>query len=421
MKLLWHMPTLRRAGCGLSRRAIRLALGLRKFGIETVLAVHAEKTDAPRDELESIPIRRHRPRRRSAAHWSLQAAAKSRSARALARELQEDHEVFVTCQAEMVSAYAARDARRPVVFVCGGLTCLHRGDLDRSLNALRRLPFMLDAGIKHRNESAALAKADCVVFDSRSTLESATRHHHPGRAGWSVIHGAVDAAEFAPPTDREREAARSRYKFEAQDAVIAWTGRLSPEKNVPLLLSSLARCRLPRINLLLAGDGPEREPLESLARSLSLSSRVRFAGMMDDVRPCLHAADVFAFPSTGESCGCSLIEAMACGLPVIVLRPDRERVCTAGEEIIEHGRTGWLVDANEPAAFAEGLDRLAGDEFLRRRLATAGRAAVIGEFDWSSAAAKFAELLLALRQGALPGRPRWLVRFGGGAPPILMR
>ena len=123
---------------------------------------------------------------------------------------------------------------------------------------------------------------------------------------------------------------------------------------------------------------------------------VRFTGEQVDVRPFLHAADIFAFPSRGESFGVSLVEAMACGLPCVALRPDNSGIRSASDEIIEHGRTGLLVDEPSPRAFAATLDLLALDGEGRRRCGEAGWARACEHFTWTAGARRLADLISKL-------------------------
>ncbi|HZD42680.1 MAG TPA: glycosyltransferase family 4 protein, partial [Methanomicrobiales archaeon] len=106
----------------------------------------------------------------------------------------------------------------------------------------------------------------------------------------------------------------------ASDVIFA--GRLIPEKNVDVLLSALVLVReqLPQIHCLVIGDGPEKDDLEKLSTRLGLSGTVTFTGFLesqDTVIGAMKASKVFVFPSSQESFGIAVLEAMACGIPVI--------------------------------------------------------------------------------------------------------
>ncbi len=103
---------------------------------------------------------------------------------------------------------------------------------------------------------------------------------------------------------------------------VLFAGRLIPEKHVDLLIEAVASCaaELPGIRCLIIGDGPERERLEALARTLQVAGQVTFTGMLpthDAVISRMKSATVFAFPSTREGFGIAALEALACGLVLV--------------------------------------------------------------------------------------------------------
>ncbi|MFD0684268.1 glycosyltransferase [Actinomadura fibrosa] len=130
----------------------------------------------------------------------------------------------------------------------------------------------------------------------------------------TVIPNGIDAAAFAFDPAR-RAAARLRYGIGRDERIAGAVGRLVPTKRFDLLVEAVAG--LAGMRLLLVGDGPARVPLERLARDLGAADRVIFAGATDDVPGVLAAMDVFAAPSTQETFGLGVLEALAAGLPVL--------------------------------------------------------------------------------------------------------
>lgn len=399
MKILWHMPTLRRAMCGLSIRAVELARRLQGLGHTVSFVVDREKTDVVTGNCQGMPVRRLSVRKGHVLHWSLQAVARRRAAKCIVRQLGSGHDLMVSCQPEVVAAYATLRAREPLVYVCGGTTLLHdMADRARqaTLPAIRRLPFVIDRGLKRHNESRAFARADLVIVDSLHTRDLVAHTHGVDRARLHAVHGGFDETYFQPADAETRRQSRRRLGVRPDAVVVVWTGRLSPEKNLELLLESVPHCeRLPD-RVVLVGDGPARPTLERLVGSLGLGRIVQFAGAQDDVRPFLHAADVFAFPSRGESFGGALVEAMACGLACVALRSDGGLVQNANGEIIEHGRCGLLVDGCGPEAFASALDQVTGDADRRHRLGEAARRRACGSFTWAAGASRLNALISRL-------------------------
>lgn len=402
MIINWHMPTLRRSACGLSIRAVRLAQGLGEAGHRVTFLVDADKTDVTGRTIEEIPLRRLCGKKPRPRHWCFQAAARAKAARSVAPQVVSACDVAISCQAEVVTACAALCHRPPVVFVCGSSTLLHdeanRAD-QADLPRFRRWPFAIDRAFKRRNEQLAFTTADLIIFDSLQTRDRLIAEFGmpPRRA--HTVHGGVDTAVFAPLNAAARQAVRGRLGVASDETVVVWTGRFSREKNLELLIEALPRCRR-SLRVLLVGEGDQEYQLRRLARENGVDNIVRFIGPQPDVRPYLHAADIFAFPSRSESFGGSLAEGLACGLPAVGLRPDGQAISNANREIIEHGRCGLLVDQPRPADFADTLNRLAADRGLRSQLGEAGRRWVSENFTWAKAADQFNGLVSALKAGA---------------------
>ncbi|MEK6644635.1 MAG: glycosyltransferase family 4 protein [Planctomycetota bacterium] len=392
MKILWHMPTLQTRCCGLSRRALQLAKEFAHLGWQIEFAVHAAKTDCRGDLFGGFRLIQVDAPQRGPLHWAMQSIARQRNAEAVVRALPTGHDVFVSCQPEAVLAYKAAT---PTVFVCGGTAILHEAS-ERSeqvqLPMWSRGLFVLDRHLRRRTERKAFRTADAVVFDSDTTRRRVMAEYElRGENLYSAI-GGVDSAVFVPAGVEERIQARRHVGVEADTFVIVWTGRLSPEKNGETLLRAIALDSSKARRVILVGDGPERARLETLARELGLSDVVRFTGACDDVRPYLHAADAFAFPSRGESFGGSLAEAMACGLACVALRSSG-CVATASEEIIEDGVSGLLAPEATERGLADALRRLQHDPALRATLGAAARRRAETLFTWKRAGASLNDVL----------------------------
>ncbi len=155
-------------------------------------------------------------------------------------------------------------------------------------------------------------------------------------------------------------------------------GRLAAPKDWSTLLSALAELGSETFEeLVIVGDGSERERVEDELARRSLEGRVRLLGERDDVPDLLADADVFLLASRSEGLPLSVIEAMAAGLPVVASDVGGLR------ELVREGETGALVRPGDPAALAEALRPLLADRELRRRLGTAGRERAKALFDLS--------------------------------------
>lgn len=185
--------------------------------------------------------------------------------------------------------------------------------------------------------------------------------------GWpeekvEVVYNAVDLARVevaAPPGLREQLGGG-----ETRPLVLT-PARLDAQKGHRVLFEAIAQ--VPDAVFVLAGEGPEREPLEALAAQLGIDKRVRFLGRRDDVPQLLAACDVFALPSLYEGSSLAVLEAMAAGVPVV------SSAIGGTDELIDDGSSGLLVPPGDAEELAAALRRLLGDAGLRDALAAQAR------------------------------------------------
>lgn len=178
--------------------------------------------------------------------------------------------------------------------------------------------------------------------------------------------------------------------------------RLSAEKDIANLLRAAARvtASVPLFRLEIAGDGPLRADLERLAAELHLTEQVRFLGEVRDIPALLAGARLFVLPSQTEGISLTILEAMADGLPVVATRVG------GNPEVIEHGRTGLLVPARDPAALADGIVRIWSNAAEGQTMGQAGRQRVEAHFDIRTMVEHYERLYLGayMRNGTLKDR-----------------
>ncbi|HEX6287608.1 MAG TPA: glycosyltransferase [Herpetosiphonaceae bacterium] len=171
---------------------------------------------------------------------------------------------------------------------------------------------------------------------------------------WDIPNG-VDVDHFHPADQATRAELRRTLSL-PPGPLVAYAGRLAPEKGVDVLIDAwpLVLRQMPDAHLLLVGEGEQRAALEAQAQRLGVAGRAIFAGGCADVAPYLRAADAFALPSHSEGMPIALLEAMACGLPCAA-------TAVGGTiSVLDDGVTGRLVPAADPdalgAAIVEALD-----------------------------------------------------------------
>ncbi|MDA8342808.1 MAG: glycosyltransferase family 4 protein [Actinomycetota bacterium] len=267
------------------------------------------------------------------------------------------------------------------------------GAYAAALGAWRRLPVVVtlqgetvmdDADIFERSTvlraslRSALRHAAVVTACSAFTLADAEDRFGLAAGRGRVVFNGVDLA--APPAGRWRRAPAAPY-------VLA-VGRVVEKKGFDLLLAAYAAVSpaARTADLVVAGDGAERERLGALATSLGIADRVHFPGRLDrdDVAAAMAGAELFVMPSRLEPFGIVVLEAWRAG--VAVLATGRG----GPPEFVTDGVDGVLVDPTDPSRFAELLAGLLADPARRARLAAAGRARV-EDFAWQVIAGRYRE------------------------------
>jgi glycosyltransferase involved in cell wall biosynthesis len=206
-----------------------------------------------------------------------------------------------------------------------------------------------------------------------------------------TILNAVDLAPFQRPRG-DGAAVRAALGLSPEGIVVGSVGNLLPLKNYDSLVlwfrELAALC--PQVQLLLVGEGQERQALESLVAELGLADKVRLPGFREDIPAVLEAMDIFAFPSLSEGLPRAVMEAMAAGLPCVALD-----VGGNGEAVVD-GETGYVVSPGDAPGFTAGLLRLVQDPELRKKLGEAGKKRAFKLFNPKRLAAQYAELYRAV-------------------------
>ena len=140
----------------------------------------------------------------------------------------------------------------------------------------------------------------------------------------------------------------TKIKPAKEKSDVIFVGRLISHKNIDILIKSikLVKEKNPEIKFLIIGDGPEKKKLEALTQELNLEKNIKFLGFLEndgDVYALMKSSKVFVLPSTREGFGIVVIEANACGIPVITINHKDN----AARDLIEEGKNSFVCQLNE--------------------------------------------------------------------------
>ena len=273
----------------------------------------------------------------------------------------------------------------------------------RTVFTLHDLIFQFDSG-SHKALNLAflrtmmprfLRAADAVIAVSECSKRDAVRIYNLPPDMFHVIYEGVDP-RFQPIAGADSLAA-VRRKYNLPDRFILHVGTIEPRKNLPLLFDILPSLDIDPCLLIVAGKiGWLTDPIFAHLKASSAQDRVRFIGYIpdEDLPALMCAASVLAMPSRYEGFGLPVLEAMACGTPVIASNT------SSLPEI--GGGAAWYASPDEPAAWTEALRRVLTDDSLRASMREKGlrRAA---QFRWDVAARQTAEVYTQAAQARRGG------------------
>lgn len=207
----------------------------------------------------------------------------------------------------------------------------------------------------------------------------------------AVDVAGVDAAVAAARADGRAQALRAAWVGDSAGPLWGVVAALTPEKGHDVLLDALARAgeATAFARVVLVGDGPERAALAARAEALGLGARLSWAGTVDDVAAPMAALDGLLVPSRAEGFGSIVLVAQVARVPVVA------SAVGGLVEVLAGGRTGRLVPAGDPSAWAAALEELAARPAEVRRRAEAARLAV-ADFDAPAIARRIEELYRAI-------------------------
>ena len=237
----------------------------------------------------------------------------------------------------------------------------------------------------------ALSNADKVVGISDATCKAGITIS--GREDIEVLPDGIDTEKFNHTVNGEE--IRIEYGLSDKDYLIFSSGRMVERKGFRYLVEAMSYIldKFPNTKLIIGGDGPERKNIENMAKKLDISDKVIMPGFIpeEDFPKYMRAADVFVLPSIVDSRGDTegsatiLLEAMACGTPVVGTRVGGIPYA------IKDGIGGFLVEERNTKQLAEKIIMLLEDEDLRRRMGSIGRKYVEENFSLDKIAERYIE------------------------------
>ena len=189
------------------------------------------------------------------------------------------------------------------------------------------------------------------------------------------VHSAVDTERYRPHRD-DIDWFRDEFELAPDELTIAMAAQFIARKGHRTLIAALPAviAVYPRTRVLLFGQGPEMAAMKKLVQRTDLQQHVVFGGFRGDLERVLPCIDLMVHPAEMEGLGVALLQAAACGLPIVAGR--------AGgiPEIVRPGVNGELIEPGDVDALSGHLIRLLGDAALRQRYGAAGRALALAEF-----------------------------------------
>ena len=363
-------------GGGAANATAQLAFELAQLGHSTTVLTAGHGNDAGTDRTENgvrvirLNARRGRIDRSDMGEMFSYACAAARALPQLLRSESADGViVFFSMPCGPIGWYARWRTGVPYVISLRG------GDVPGAEAGIGTIHRLL-APIRR----AVMRGAVAVVANSNG-LAKLSEHADPIPV--SVIANGVDTEFFTPATDRAPRRDGATFLF---------AGRFQPQKNLFVLLEQFAQARIRTgvaLHLILVGDGPQRADLETRARALGLADAIEWRGWLDKtgLLEAYRQADVFINPSLYEGMPNTVLEAMACGLPVIASR------VSGNDELVVHAETGLLFDPAQPGNLESAMLDLARDPGRRTDMGNTARQTVCARYSWRTAAMQYVELL----------------------------
>lgn len=262
-----------------------------------------------------------------------------------------------------------------------------------SLALMNRYIGGLFSRVLMRAQQLALKRSDRVIAISDDIQQRLLRLHYP-QAHIARIPNAIDLKRFTPADAAERLLLRQRLGFPPNRTILLYAGRLSRAKGVMMLMEALPglRKRYADLFLVLVGSGQDswddcEAAVIAYVQLHGLSGDVALAGQSEIVHEYLRAADLFVSPSDYEGFGLTIVEALACGLPIVTT------AVGVASEIVRNDWNGFSCPPKDPAALSAAIELALQQRHRWPEIGLRGRAST-GDFDVPKVIDRYVDLCL---------------------------
>lgn len=310
------------------------------------------------DKRHTIPIQRSPFHRQN---W--------RTYRELKGIIDENNYQMIHCHTPMggvLTRLAARQARKggtKVLYTAHGFHFCKGAPL---LNWLVYYP--IERGLAHYT--------DCLITINEEDYNLALKKRFKAKRIEHVHGVGVNLNRFKPVRKSIKNNLREELGYKAEDFLMFYAAEFNKNKNQQFLIQALTLLKdeVPSVKLLLAGDGPLLASCQELAVRLGVDKMVVFLGYRSDVDRLLTICDIAVASSLREGLPVNIMEAMACGLPIVATSNRGHR------ELVRNNENGWLVQTNDAKAMSEKLQALAKHSGLKKKFGRSGRKFITGKF-----------------------------------------
>ncbi|MEW9501082.1 glycosyltransferase family 4 protein [Jeotgalibacillus marinus] len=224
---------------------------------------------------------------------------------------------------------------------------------------------------------------DCLITINQEDYQLSLKQFNVDKI--EHVHGVgVDTIDFKPLSEQQKYERKKSFGYHPNDFLLVYAAEFNRNKNQHFLLKSFAslNAEIPAAKLLLAGEGALLEQCKELALELGISDHVHFLGFRNDIRQLVQMCDIAVASSFREGLPVNVMEAMACGLPVVAIDNRGHR------ELIQNNKNGWLVNGEDQDAFNSKIKLLFTNEDIRRKLGQNGRQTIVNTYSMNQVLAE---------------------------------